>query len=187
MNQGQQWSAASCLGVSKFVPEECVETGVAMRLGRLRPACRVGCKPYTAPTALSTKLRPSHSHMGASHSGVATKQGQKVSCKAEICTTLCNASQTTNLMSVCRACGPHGRKNWKKRSDETRVRSLLQRLQAEQATARQQRRYPAATCPICFEDLQQPGTVGAPPLHRVWGRGTTLYKVAACSILSHLL
>ena len=53
------------------------------------------------------------------------------------------------------------RKSWKKRSDEGRVRSLLQRLQAEQATARQQRRYPAASCPICFEDLQQPGPVSS--------------------------
>ena len=43
--------------------------------------------------------------------------------------------------------------------------SLLEKLQKEQETAKLTGKYPAASCPICFEDLQplKPAQPSAPP------------------------
>ncbi|KAL0053404.1 hypothetical protein WJX82_005228 [Trebouxia sp. C0006] len=45
--------------------------------------------------------------------------------------------------------------SYKDRREASKCQSMLQKLKTEQATAVQAQRYPAMSCPICFEDLEQ--------------------------------
>ena len=49
------------------------------------------------------------------------------------------------------------RQGYKHRRESKHCRSLLQKLKDEQSTAVRNQQYPAASCPICFEDLAKPG------------------------------
>ncbi|DBA78180.1 TPA: hypothetical protein ACH3X2_008143 [Trebouxia sp. C0005] len=45
--------------------------------------------------------------------------------------------------------------SYKDRCEASKCQSMLQKLKTEQAAAVQAQRYPAMSCPICFEDLEQ--------------------------------
>lgn len=55
------------------------------------------------------------------------------------------------------------RSGFRRRREATVCRTLLQKLKDEQASAVRNQQYPAASCPICFEDLAKPdGASGLP-------------------------
>ena len=53
------------------------------------------------------------------------------------------------------------RQGHQRTKEQRRCRDLLAKLKAEQETALRSQRYPAASCPICFEELQQRGSSGS--------------------------
>lgn len=55
-------------------------------------------------------------------------------------------------------------------------RSLLQKLKDEQASAVRNQQYPAASCPICFEDLAKPDPSASSPSASSAARVTDAYR-----------
>ena len=58
---------------------------------------------------------------------------------------------------------PFCRSGFKRRREATVCRSLLQKLKDEQSNAVRNQQYPAASCPICFEDLAKPEPSSSSP------------------------
>lgn len=55
-------------------------------------------------------------------------------------------------------------------------RSLLQKLKDEQASAVRNQQYPAASCPICFEDLAKPDPSSSSPSASSAARVANAYR-----------
>ena len=71
---------------------------------------------------------------------------------------------------------PFCRSGFKRRREATVCRSLLQKLKHEQASAVRNRQYPAASCPICFEDLAKPEPSSSSPSSSSAARVAHVYK-----------
>lgn len=68
------------------------------------------------------------------------------------------------------------RSGFKRRREATACRSLLQKLKDEQASAVRNQQYPAASCPICFEDLAKPEPSPSSPSSSSAARVANAYK-----------
>ena len=71
---------------------------------------------------------------------------------------------------------PFRRSGFKRRREATVCRSLLQKLKDEQASAVRNQQYPAASCPICFEDLAKPEPFSSSPSSSSAARVADAYK-----------
>ena len=71
---------------------------------------------------------------------------------------------------------PFCRSGVKRRREATVCRTLLQKLKDEQASAVRNQQYPAASCPICFEDLAQPEHSSSSPTSSSAARVANAYK-----------
>ena len=71
---------------------------------------------------------------------------------------------------------PFCRSGFKRRREATVCRSLLQKLKDEQASAVRNQQYPAASCPICFEDLAKPEPSPSSPSSSSAARVANAYK-----------
>lgn len=71
---------------------------------------------------------------------------------------------------------PLCRSGFRRRREATVCRSLLQKLKDEQASAVRNQQYPAASCPICFEDLAKPDPSASSPSASSAARVGDAYK-----------
>lgn len=75
----------------------------------------------------------------------------------------------TSASCVCRS-------GFRRSREATACRSLLQKLKDEQASAVRNQQYPAASCPICFEDLAKPDPSASSPSASSAARVANAYK-----------